>query len=284
MLSTFLTQQSADSWKDIKCVCMLPYCHSVFLLLSVQVSHLCVSEASIDVYISSKRGVSSYLVVSVWTYLNPASLPLHLMWIIAYSYSPYYSDFCVHDAADGEAQDGGQHGGAVGTVWEGGPGLWRLAGGLHTAVPVPAATLQRHEGTSYATQTADQGNHLPLSVKIHVCSNIKRGISSEDIGLLHVVLWFVPLKLGSSTQFRNMSVYSVISRDLSLALYQASSTFWVNMLTLTTIQYIHTLTVDDKWISVMKKCVIHMQVGESDKHWCFCYGSSTFLSWTMWSM
>lgn len=45
------------------------------------------------------------------------------------------------DTAAGEAQDHGQHGGAAAAVRGGGPGLWWPAGGLHTAVPVPAAAI-----------------------------------------------------------------------------------------------------------------------------------------------
>lgn len=63
------------------------------------------------------------------------------------------------DTAAGEAQDHGQHGGAAAAVRGGGPGLWRPAGGLHAAVPVPAAAVQRHERAGDATQTADKGKN-----------------------------------------------------------------------------------------------------------------------------
>lgn len=68
----------------------------------------------------------------------------------------------VLNAAAGEAQDHGQNGGVIGAIWGRRPGLRRSAGGLHTAVPVSSAALQRHEGTSHATQAADQGNNFPL--------------------------------------------------------------------------------------------------------------------------
>lgn len=61
------------------------------------------------------------------------------------------------DTAAGEAQGHGQHGGAAAAVRGGGPGLWWPAGGLHTAVPVPAAAVQRHERAGHATQTANKG-------------------------------------------------------------------------------------------------------------------------------
>lgn len=84
---------------------------------------------------------------------------------------------CTSNAAAGEAQDHGQYGRAAAAVRGGRSGLRRPAGGLHTAVPIPAAALQRHEGTSNAAQTADQGNNLQLlkfALSVHVCTSSKR--------------------------------------------------------------------------------------------------------------
>lgn len=88
---------------------------------------------------------------------------------------------CTCPAAAGEAQGHGQYGRAAAAVWGGRSGLRRSAGGLHTAVPVPAAALQRHAGTSNAAQTADQGNN---------CHNATVAVSSSCTVWIHVQkLW-----------------------------------------------------------------------------------------------
>lgn len=66
------------------------------------------------------------------------------------------------NAAAGETQGHRQHGGAAAAVRGGGSGLRRPAGGLHTALPVPAAALQRHARAGNALPAADQGNNQRL--------------------------------------------------------------------------------------------------------------------------
>lgn len=62
---------------------------------------------------------------------------------------------CVLCAGVGATQSHGQHGGAAAGVLGGGPSLRDTAGGHHSALPLPAAALQGHEGGGYATAAAD---------------------------------------------------------------------------------------------------------------------------------
>lgn len=79
------------------------------------------------------------------------------------------NSLCVpFNAAAGEAQEHRQYGGAAAAVRGGRSGLWRPAGGFHTAIPVPAAALQRHEGTSNAVSATDQGNLQLLRFLVQV--------------------------------------------------------------------------------------------------------------------
>lgn len=60
-----------------------------------------------------------------------------------------------HVPGVGQTQSPGQHGGSAAGVPRGGRGVRRTAGGHNSAVPLPAATVQRHEGAGNAAQTAD---------------------------------------------------------------------------------------------------------------------------------
>lgn len=55
----------------------------------------------------------------------------------------------------GQAQGHGQHGGAAAGVPRGGRGVRRAAGGDDSAVPLPAAALQGHQGSGNAAAAAN---------------------------------------------------------------------------------------------------------------------------------
>lgn len=84
------------------------------------------------------------------------------LWISDYTSSPVFFLFHLHSvcvyvvtAGVGQTQGHGQHGGAAAGVRGGGRDLRGAAGGDYSALPLPAAALQGHEGSGNVTPATD---------------------------------------------------------------------------------------------------------------------------------